>query len=175
MPCNRLGREVQETPSINDRLQRASLVGFLFLLFFDGATYIGYAIWIDVHPYEVRIDRGRVLYYDWMLPDFWNGSATHPKPSLALAVLRSDSEPRSHGEREISFSMVTSSYNAPRELITIHWLVAAAATVHLLLMILKKTRRPTPGLCRKCGYDLIALGGAPCPECGRSSEPAPLM
>ena len=48
-----------------------------------------------------------------------------------------------------------------------HWLVALAAAILPGVYVHRHRRRPPPGRCRTCGYDLRATPGR-CPECGTS-------
>ena len=38
----------------------------------------------------------------------------------------------------------------------------------------KRLRRPLPGHCRKCGYDLTGNTSGTCPECGRKTDAQPI-
>lgn len=56
-----------------------------------------------------------------------------------------------------------------------HWIVAVPLWVPLLVFFLptlylwRKERRPLPGHCRKCGYDLTGNESGVCPECGQTT------
>jgi hypothetical protein len=53
------------------------------------------------------------------------------------------------------------------------WLVAGLAG-HPLAWVVGARRRPPPGHCQSCGYDLTANVSGRCPECGAAAEAAPV-
>ena len=53
-----------------------------------------------------------------------------------------------------------------------HWFLAALGGVLPALKLARLLRRPRPGHCRRCGYDLTGNISGTCPECGTPSREA---
>lgn len=50
-----------------------------------------------------------------------------------------------------------------------HWLAAAFGAALPLVRIIRHRRRPAPGYCPACGYDLTGNISGVCPECGTAN------
>jgi hypothetical protein len=55
-----------------------------------------------------------------------------------------------------------------------YWFLALAPALFAVLMILRRRRKLSPGLCPRCGYDLRATPDC-CPECGRPGRATPAV
>ena len=104
---------------------------------------------VDVPPAALaRIPRGNFVYSEPAA----RAAATMLKPNWSFGVIRGT---RFHQPGQLTATDV----RVP------HWLVALLAGIAPAVYGYRRRRRPPPGYCRNCGYDLRASPGR-CPECG---------
>jgi hypothetical protein len=109
---------------------------------------LGWAYWQDANP---RYDEARWAWY-WSV-------ATTEASALGLTYL-SGPPPGSF------YTPDTPNLRFRAALVPLWFLVVLAVIPLAWAALVRRRRRPPPGHCRSCGYDLTANASGRCPECG---------